>query len=64
MTRHSFTVYKTPIGYTATLGDYDLDSPQGNGDTPADAIIDWLQMWGDTLEGVKPDYAPQGMAHD
>jgi hypothetical protein len=48
-TRYSFTIYSTPIGYTATLGDYDLDAQQGNGDTPADAIIDWLEMWGDTL---------------
>lgn len=50
MTRYSFTVYPTPIGYfIATFGDYDLDSPQGNGDTPADAIFDWLEKHGEGL---------------
>lgn len=47
--RYSFTVESTPVGYVATLGDYDLGAPQGGGDTPADAIIDWLEMWGETL---------------
>ena len=35
--------------YLATLGDYDLDAPTGRGPTPADAIRDWLDMWGDKL---------------
>ncbi len=47
--RHSFTVESSPVGYTASLGDYDLDAPLGFGTTPAEAIIDWLEMWGDTL---------------
>lgn len=47
--RYSFTVERTPMGYVATLGDYDLDAAQGSGDTPADAIIHWLEMWGETL---------------
>lgn len=47
--RYSFTVERTPIGYIATLGDYDLDARTGGGDTPADAIIDYLEMWGDDL---------------
>lgn len=61
--RYSFTVESTPIGYVATLGDYDLDAPQGGGDTPADAIIDWLEMWGETLpEGDAAVRVTYGMA--
>lgn len=61
MTSHSFTVEKTPAGFVAYLGDYDLDAPVSYGPNPADAIIAWLQMWGDTLEGMAADYASQGI---
>lgn len=37
--------------FVATLGDYDLGAPIGSGPTPADAIIDWLEMHGELLEG-------------
>lgn len=35
--------------FCATLGDYDLDCPTGFGETPADAIRDWLDMHEDKL---------------
>jgi hypothetical protein len=47
--RYSFTVESSPVGYAATLGDYDLDAPVGFGATEHEAIIDLLEMWGETL---------------
>ena len=47
--RYSFTVESVPVGFVAYLGDYDLEASVAYGDTPADAILDWLEMWGDTL---------------
>lgn len=42
--------YPTPgARYTATLGDYDLDCPIGSGETPADAIREWLDLHEDKL---------------
>ena len=35
--------------WIATLGDYDLDAPCGEGQTPAEAIIEWLEVWEDQL---------------
>ena len=32
--------------FIATLGDYDLDCATGSGNTPEEAIIDWLEMHG------------------
>lgn len=60
--RHTFTVEKTPAGFVAYLGDYDLDAPVAYGHTPAEAISEWCQMWGDTLDGISSDYASQGIA--
>lgn len=57
MTSYTFTVEKTPAGFVAYLGDYDLDAPVAYGPSPADAIIDWCQMWGEQLE-----YAPEGIS--
>lgn len=53
MNRLSFTVMPhSPLAssrFVATLGDYDLDAPCGYGPDAASAIMDWLEMWGDTL---------------
>ena len=53
-TPYTFTVEKTPAGFVAYLGDYDPAAPVAYGPSPADAIIDWCQMWGAALflEGV------------
>lgn len=53
--RFTFVVYDDgkayPVDrYTATLGDYDLGSPTGSGDTPSEAIIDWLKLHGETID--------------
>lgn len=52
--RFEFVVEYLPHGYQgwrymATLGDYDLDCPTGTGDSPQTAIIDWLELHGETL---------------
>jgi hypothetical protein len=51
ISRYSFSVERTPMGFVATLGDYDLEAPTGTGPTPTEAIIDWLEMWGDEMLG-------------
>jgi hypothetical protein len=36
--------------FMATLGDYDEAAPIGTGDTPSEAIIDWLELHGETID--------------
>jgi len=54
MMRFSFTVEETrsPLAdsrFVATLGDYVLDALCGYGTNPQSAVLNWLEMWGDTL---------------
>lgn len=51
--RFEFVVVKLPygLGFLATLGEYDEGAPVAQGNTAANAIIDWLQMHGETLDG-------------
>lgn len=48
---HLFTVERTPAGFVACLGEYDLDAPVAYGSSEVDAIIDWLETHGDLLSG-------------
>lgn len=48
--RFEFVVEPTPGGFVATLGDYDEGSPIGTGGTPSEAIIDWLELHGETID--------------
>lgn len=49
MTRYTFTVEPVPVGFVAYLGEYDMGAHIATGDAPAEAIGDWLAMWGETL---------------
>ena len=56
MTEHTYTfhVYETGVSleglrFQCNLGEYDLDAPTGHGDTPAAAIIDWLELHEDII---------------
>lgn len=49
-----FVVEYLPYGvpgcrYMATLGDYDLDCLAASGDSPQAAIMEWLELHGETL---------------
>lgn len=35
--------------YVATLGDYDKGAPMGNGSSPMEAIIDWIELHGEGI---------------
>jgi hypothetical protein len=50
--RFEFVIEGVPYNrhYVATLGDYDEGSPIGTGDTPSEAIIDWLELHGETID--------------
>lgn len=46
--------YETVAGMRTTQlsinGDYDESAPIGTGDTPSEAIIDWLELHGETID--------------
>lgn len=38
--------------WICTLGDYDLDAPIATGATPQEAMAEWLELHGDTLDNA------------
>jgi hypothetical protein len=50
--RFEFVIEEVPFNghFMATLGDYDEDAPIGTGGTPSEAITDWLELHGETID--------------
>lgn len=53
--KFEFVIERCPLNppshrFIATLGDNDLGAPTGAGATPADAIIDWLELHGEGID--------------
>ena len=56
----SRTTYYAPGGeFIATLGDYDLGAKKGCGSTPAEAIVELCEAWGDQLLTFEPPIHPE-----
>lgn len=54
--RYEFVVTHQPQSWPyadrwqCTLGDYDLDASIASATTPQDAMLEWLELHGDTLD--------------
>lgn len=56
----SRAAYSVPGGeFIATLGEYDIGAKKGCGSTPAEAIVELCEAWGDQLLTFEPPIRPE-----